>query len=172
MITKRCGICNRDYSTYPFDEKNRKFCSHKCYWQARRNNPKYGGFWKGKKRDKKVIRKLRAGLRRMIKKSGNPRLGLRKRPIEETKKLKALWASQRRAIKLGNGGSHTLEEWETLKAQYNWKCPRCKKAEPKIKLTVDHIIPVTKGGSNNIENIQPLCQPCNSSKQTKIIKYE
>ena len=41
------------------------------------------------------------------------------------------------------------------------KCLCCKE---KKKLTVDHVIPVDWGGTSNIENIQPLCQPCNSSK--------
>lgn len=67
------------------------------------------------------------------------------------------------------GGSHTKAEWELLQAQYNWTCPCCKKQG--IKLTRDHIIPVVKGGSDNIENIQPLCGSCNSRKQVKIVKY-
>lgn len=68
-------------------------------------------------------------------------------------------------------GKHSYGEWETLKAQYNWTCPCCKKREPKMKLSVDHIVPLSKGGSNNIENIQPLCRSCNCKKNNKTIKY-
>ncbi len=57
--------------------------------------------------------------------------------------------------------SFTREEWEALKEYYQFRCLAC---DRKTKLTVDHIIPLSKGGSNLIDNIQPLCGPCNSSK--------
>lgn len=79
--------------------------------------------------------------------------------------------NRRRVLKINASGSHTLGEWQNLKAQYNWTCPCCIKSEPEIVLTEDHIIPLSKGGSDNIENIQPLCRNCNSRKYTKIIKY-
>lgn len=67
--------------------------------------------------------------------------------------------------------SHTYGEWELLKKQYNYTCPCCGLSEPEIKLTEDHIIPLSKGGSDLIENIQPLCLSCNLKKHTLTIKY-
>ena len=70
-----------------------------------------------------------------------------------------------------NGGFHSRTEWKELKEKYNFTCPACKKSEPEIKLTKDHILPLLRGGTNNIENLQPLCKICNSKKHTQIIKY-
>lgn len=66
-------------------------------------------------------------------------------------------------------GTHSFQEWENLKAQHNWTCVLCRKREPDIKLTQDHIIPLSRGGSDNIENIQPLCRICNCRKGVKIL---
>lgn len=75
--------------------------------------------------------------------------------------------AKRRAIKNGAIGSHTFGEWELLKKQYGYTCPVCGESEPKIILTQDHIIPLSKGSSDYIENIQPLCKSCNSRKGAK-----
>lgn len=66
---------------------------------------------------------------------------------------------------------HTEEEWESLKREKDYSCVSCLKKEPEIKLTRDHIIPLSCKGKDDITNIQPLCNSCNAKKATKPIKF-
>lgn len=91
--------------------------------------------------------------------------------LNNPKEYKKSMGHKRRTLKLQAQGVFTPIEWEALKMKYRYMCLCCKKCEPEVKLTVDHIIPLSKGGTNDIENIQPLCGSCNSRKNTKIINY-
>jgi 5-methylcytosine-specific restriction endonuclease McrA len=77
----------------------------------------------------------------------------------------------RRAHKLKSEGHYTAAEWEALKKKYNYTCLKCHKREPEILLTPDHVKPLAKGGSNSIDNIQPLCFGCNRHKHTRTVDY-
>jgi len=66
-------------------------------------------------------------------------------------------------------GNFTLKQWQELKEKCNFTCLCCEKPEPEIKLSIDHIIPITKNGTNWIDNIQSLCRSCNSMKGNKVV---
>jgi 5-methylcytosine-specific restriction endonuclease McrA len=78
------------------------------------------------------------------------------------------YKQNRRARELNVEGTFTAKEWKDLCKSYGNKCACCGKRR---KLTIDHVIPISKGGTNYIENIQPLCGSCNSSKGTKSTDY-
>lgn len=44
----------------------------------------------------------------------------------------------------------------------------CKECGTREELTVDHIVPVSRGGGNEDENLQTLCRSCNSRKGARV----
>lgn len=59
--------------------------------------------------------------------------------------------------------THTIEQWLALVEEFGGRCVRCGAYG---RVTKDHITPISVGGSDGIDNIQPLCPPCNSLKGT------
>lgn len=49
-----------------------------------------------------------------------------------------------------------------------FKCLRCGRNRD---LTIDHILPISRGGDWSIDNLQTLCRKCNNWKDSKIISY-
>lgn len=91
--------------------------------------------------------------------------------VSENRDHKNYLSHKRKLQILNIEGSHTLEEWKNLKKLYGNMCLCCKRTEPEITLSEDHIIPISKGGTDYIYNIQPLCRSCNSIKKANIIDY-
>lgn len=75
---------------------------------------------------------------------------------ERNKQLRADRMSEARAK-----GTHTAEEWAALVAFCGAKCVKCGAHGAIAK---DHIVPVYQGGSDGIDNLQPLCPTCNTAK--------
>lgn len=66
------------------------------------------------------------------------------------------------------GNSFTSGEWIALCKLHG---PGCLCCGAESKLVPDHIVPLSRGGSNAIENIQPLCQTCNLKKGIQSTDY-
>lgn len=68
-------------------------------------------------------------------------------------------------------GSFTQTDIDNLLRTQEHKCNGCNKVfSGTLKYEVDHIIPISKGGSNWPANLQLLCRSCNARKSDKIFK--
>jgi 5-methylcytosine-specific restriction endonuclease McrA len=67
-------------------------------------------------------------------------------------------------------GTHTDEQWRDMLERFDFQCVRCGKRMPGA-LFKDHIEPIYQGGSDGIDNIQPLCGPCNAGKGAESINW-
>lgn len=101
----------------------------------------------------------------------NPEAGRRtlRRWLQANPEAAAANAARRRTRETNAGGSYSSSEWKGLIEHYGHRCLCCNRDD--VKLTADHVIPVSKGGTSNIDNIQPLCKSCNSKKRDKSIDY-
>lgn len=181
-VNTPCGFCKNLFVSQRANY--RKFCSKDCYFKSLlrvSTDPlKVTGSVRAKRfrinnRDR-FLNSCVCGEKKYITSSKCRKCEDSSRVGEKSKFFKGgyenhLRLNRERVVKLKIIGNHTPEEWEFLKKSFNFMCLCCKKYEPIIQLTRDHIIPITKGGSDEIKNIQPLCRSCNSRKYTSVINF-
>lgn len=63
----------------------------------------------------------------------------------------------------------TQKQWETIIYEQNKRCAMCKCLFNENRVpTMDHIVPLSRGGLNSSDNIQALCGSCNSKKNNRL----
>jgi hypothetical protein len=73
-----------------------------------------------------------------------------------------------RARKVGQFDELTTQDIDALIAFYDYSCLQCGE---KPASSVDHVKPLSKGGTNTYDNLQLLCVNCNKQKQDEEIDY-
>ena len=89
----------------------------------------------------------------------------RKKHYYANKEQNRIYDANRRAIKKGNGGTYTLEQWEECLNFFENKCAYTGAKIEGKELHRDHIIPISKGGTSYIWNICPASKFANLSKR-------
>lgn len=80
-------------------------------------------------------------------------------------KVKAGRSKRKARVRNAPGGHHTAAEWISKLAEYKGICAYC----PDKATTKDHVVPLARGGTNEISNVVPACLPCNTSKRARLL---
>lgn len=92
----------------------------------------------------------------------------RKANPEKFRRLARRSLVHRRARLANASGSWTNEQWFQRCAFYGWRCFYCKVQLSELTITVDHRIPLSRGGSNWPSNLVPACKSCNCKKGARL----
>lgn len=87
--------------------------------------------------------------------------------IEQNADRLTHYRRRRRARKVGAEGSHTREDFLRVYEMHGKRCYYCNALVPLAQITEDHLVPLSRGGGDGIDNIAPACRPCNCRKGDK-----
>lgn len=74
---------------------------------------------------------------------------------------------RRREKEQNQGDGISKEQWLEIMTFFNWKCAYSGETLSKDNRSIDHVIPLDKGGENEIWNLVPMLKNYNSQKHTK-----
>jgi 5-methylcytosine-specific restriction endonuclease McrA len=122
---------------------------------------------RSKERYKKEGDKLRRQMAGQRKRDYEHRISIerasRQRRKEEQRPLKNARQSIRNRVVYGT--IYLLDKKKIAKL-YNQPCSYCGGTE---NISLDHVVPIARGGNHSIGNLMPLCRSCNSSKGKKLL---
>jgi hypothetical protein len=79
-----------------------------------------------------------------------------------------LVATQKRPINKPRRKGVSLSVRYDVLRRDNFQCVLCAASGKDARIQIDHILPVSKGGTNDISNLRVLCFKCNHGKKDKV----
>ena len=161
VINRHCLVCQRAYERAWYLANLEKYNATQRAWREANYKRVYAQqrTWFAANCERERVRK------RIWLEANRKRVNALHRALEKANPERArMYYHTRRARKKGNGGSHTVDDLKTLWQKQNSCCAYCKTKLTLTTRSLDHIIPVSKGGSNNPDNLAWACSPCNTSK--------
>jgi 5-methylcytosine-specific restriction endonuclease McrA len=151
----RCKTCAKEYSmawqkANPDKVKKAWKKSNRKRWVEQKQDQEY-------MTKKAVYFKANSAKRTATAKAWNQANKQRYHQHVANSKIKRRVAQEARTFKILD------KEYKKL---YNSPCAFCGSTK---KITMDHIIPISRSGNHSVGNLQPLCQSCNSSKKSRLV---
>lgn len=138
------GFCQNCYTRKRFSKEYQRTYNKSV--GAKKAQHKYRQSTKGKKAFDKINYKYRHSLK------GKESARLKRRREKAIIKKVNFWTPQ------------MTVEWKVIVQTTEGYCPVCGVEVEIERMTMDHIIPLSKGGIHHINNVQPMCRSCNSAK--------
>lgn len=61
-----------------------------------------------------------------------------------------------------------FKDWFDLRRRYP-RCAYCNRLLGEGNYAMDHIVPISRGGSHSKDNVLPICRPCNRAKHNSLL---
>lgn len=161
-----CTVCSVDLT--PENKARGRKCCKPCVvekvraWRAA--NPEKKRVQNA--RDRQVRREQRQAYDRSWRKANPDKCREQSRRSKPRRMAKILQENRNyRARKAGAPGQFSVADMRRLLSRSGGRCFYC----PQLATTADHVVPLSRGGTNFIGNIVPACRTCNSSKNARTI---
>lgn len=163
-------LCGKSVNASPFRHNLRILCSQECrIIRARQRRAVYNETDKGKisatrwiKSERRKNNEYQYRRKPKARKLAVARtIRWAKKNPDKRKTLNREYGYRRRNH---NAGFFDRNAWQKKLNNMGNKCSKCGGVK---RIEIDHIIPLSKGGTNHIDNLQPLCKNCNSRKYNK-----